>query len=262
MVSSPPTPDPRRGLFETLLVIEGEPVELGVHLDRLAVSLEAVFGAALPPGAAGKATAQARPFHLGRLRITVDRIDSGPRLTLAAEDVDPGDFFPVWERGAELRSLPRPGGHGCHKWADRRALDGVEAGAVPLLLDRGDEVLEAGRANLFAGIDGTLFTPAADGRILPGIARAGAIAAAAEAGIDVVERRLSRDELLAADEVFLTGSVRGVEPARALDGAELPAATELSRRVGARLRRRWLNAAAAAGARALAAGPPPGPLAR
>jgi len=262
MASSSPTPDATRGLFETLLVIEGEPVELGAHLDRLATSLEALFGAALPPGIAEEATAHARPFALGRLRIAVDRIDPGPRLTLAAEDVDPRDFFPAWERGAELRSLPRPGGLGCHKWADRRALDGVEAGTVPLLLERDGEILEAGRANLFAGIDGVLFTPVADGRILPGIARAGAIAAAAEAGIGVVEQRLSRDQLLAADEVFLTGSVRGVEPARALDGAELPAATELSRRVGARLRRRWLNAAAAAGARALATVPPPGPPAR
>ena len=258
----PPAPDRTQGLFETLLVLEGEPVELCAHLDRLATSLEALFGAALPPGVAEEATAHARPFGLGRLRITVDRIDSGPRLTLATEDVDPRDLFPAWERGAELRSLSRPGGLGHHKWADRRALDGVEAGTVPLLLDQGDEVLEAGRANLFAGIDGVLFTPVADGRILPGIARAGAIAAAAEAGIDVVERRLTRDELLAADEVFLTGSVRGVEPVRSLDGAELPGSTELSRRVGACLRRCWLDAAAAAGARALAAAPPPGPLAR
>lgn len=258
----PPTPDRTRGLFETLLVLEGEPVELGAHLDRLAASLKALFGATLPAGVAEEAGAHARPFDLGRLRITVDRIDSGPRLTLAAEGVDPGDFFPTWERGAKLSSLQRPGGLGRHKWADRRALDGVEAGTVSLLFDRGDEVLEAGRASLFAAIDGVLVTPRADGRILPGIARAGAIAAAREAGIAVAERRLTREELLAADEVFLTGSVRGVEPARALDGAPLPAATELSRRVGARLRRRWMTAGAAAGARARAVAPPPGPLAR
>jgi len=257
-----PTPDRTRGLFETLLVLDGVPVELGAHLDRLAASLEALFGATLPPGLAAEAADRARPFQLGRLRISIDRIETAPRVTLATEDVDPGDFFPAWERGAELQSLALPGGLGRHKCGDRRALDGVDAGMVPLLFDRGDEVLEAGRANLFAAIDGVLVTPRADGRILPGIARAGAIAAARKAGIDVAERRLTRDELLAADEVFLTGSVRGVEPARTLDGAPLPAVTELSRRVGARLRRRWMSVDAAGAARAPAVAPPPDPLAR
>ncbi len=134
--------------------------------------------------------------------------------------------------------------------------------ALPLLLDRDDEVLEASRANVFAVIGQALVTPAADGRILPGIARAGAIAAAHETGIEVIERPLARAELLAADEVFLTGSVRGVEPARSLDGASLPAAGALSRRVGARLRQRWLAAPVAAAAPAPAVAPSPGPLAR
>lgn len=257
-----PTPDPARGLFETLLVVDGEPVELGAHLARLGASLETLFGVEPPPGLEEEIGEHARRLRLGRMRITVGRNGAGTQAALATEDVDPTDIFPVWEHGADLRSLYFDGGLGEHKWADRGPLSGLVSDGVPLLLDRGYEVLEASRANVFAVVGDVLVTPPADGRILPGIARAGTIEAAREAGVEVVERPLGRDELLAADEVFLTGSVRGVEPARSLDGALLPAITDLSRRVGARLRRRWLDALVAAAAPAPAAAPPPGPLAR
>jgi len=256
-----PTPDPARGVFETLLVVAGEAVELGPHLERLAASLAALYGAALPGDLEAEVTGRARRLRLGRMRIDVAP-GAEPRAALATEEVDPADFFPAWERGAQLHSRPCVGGLGRHKWADRRPLEGAGEGQVPLLLDRGEEVLEASRANVFAVVGQVLITPAADGRVLPGIARAGAIAAAREAGIEVSEGRLTRARLLAADEVFLTGSVRGVEPARSLDGVALPAPTEVSRRVGAGLRRRWLAAPAAVAAPAPAAAPPPGPLAR
>jgi para-aminobenzoate synthetase/4-amino-4-deoxychorismate lyase len=253
-------PDPTRGLFETLLVLGGEPIELNAHLDRLAASLESLFAITAPPDLAREVSQRADGIALGRLRVTV--AGDGTVTEIATEDVDPADFFPLPERGTALRSLPCAGGLGDHKLADRRLLGDARGSAVPLLLDRGEEVLEAGRANVFVASDGVLVTPRADGRILPGTARAGAIAAAREAGIEVGERRLWRNDLLAADEVFLTGSVRGVEPARALDGAPLPAVGELSRLVGDGLRLRWSRNAAAVGARAPAAAPAPGPLAR
>jgi len=254
-----PAPDPAQGLFETLLVCAGEPVELDAHLDRLAASLAALFGAELPPGVAEDVRARARGTGLGRMRIRVG--PEGTAATLESEDVDPADFFPSGERGANLRSLTRAGGLGRHKWADRRLLGEVAGGPVALLVDRG-EVLEAGRANVFVAVGSALFTPADDGRILPGIARSGAIVAARAAGIEVSERALGRDELLAAEEVFLTGSVRGVEPARTLDGVPLPGAGPLSRRVGEGLRRRWLHGPSVAAAPAPAAAPRPGPLVR
>lgn len=260
-MDTPPTPDATQGVFETLLVVDGAPIELDAHLDRLATSLGALFGAALPAGLADRIAERTRGQRLGRMRITVAPTLAGQRAELASEDVDPADFFPARERGAKLSAHFCAGGLGRHKWADRRPLEGVSAGTVPLLFDRGDEILEAGRANLFAVVGQVLRTPAADGRILPGIARAGAIAAAREAGIEVLEQTLTRADLLAADEVFLTGSVRGVEPARSLDGVPLPAAAPISRRVAAGLRQRWLGAALAA-APVPAAAPPPGQPAR
>ncbi len=254
-----PPPDRARGLFETLLVLDGEPVEVGAHLERLAASLRELFGADLPAGLADRVRERARGVELGRMRVTVD--PESPEATVEGEDVDPADFFPGEERTAALRSLPGQGGLGRHKWADRRRLRETAGGPVSLVLD-GDEVLEAGRANVFVAHEGVVKTPAADGRILPGIARAGTIAVAREAGIEVAEGRLTRNDVVAADEVFLTGSVRGVEPAGSLDGKPLPGMGELSRRVAASLRRRWHHGPSSDAAPAPATAPRPGQLVR
>jgi len=104
-------------------------------------------------------------------------------------------------------------------------------------------VLEASRASVFAVIEGVPVTPPADGRILPGVTRARVLALAERLGLAPAERELRMDELIAADEVFLVGSVRGVEPARELDGTELGAADEVSRALAAELRRGWLDRA-------------------
>jgi para-aminobenzoate synthetase / 4-amino-4-deoxychorismate lyase len=254
-------PDPAGGVFETLLVIAGWPVELEAHMARLRASLKALFGAELPAAAPGLIERRATGINLGRLRLTVAPAESGLAFDAVASEIEPTLFFPDWAAGAELWGLSLADGLGCHKWADRSLLQEAEDGALPLLLDRGDEVLEAAWANVFAVRDGALITPEADGRILPGIARGGAIEVAQAAGIEVRKRHLRREELLTADEVFLTSSVRGVTPARSLDGEPLPRPGGFSRLVGDALRRRWTSLpAAAAPGRAVA--PPPGPLAR
>ena len=88
---------------------------------------------------------------------------------------------------------------------------------------------------------GTLTTPPLDGRVLPGIARARAIEIAGALSIEVCERDMTLADLLAADEVFLTGSVRGIEPVRSLDGVELEPRGDVTARLATRLRQRWLG---------------------
>lgn len=252
-MTSLPAPDPARGLFETLLIRDGQPVALAAHLDRLAASLSTLFDAALPAGLADEIAVRARDLRLGRMQIVVDPAGAGAILT--ARKVDSADFFPGRDRGVALRSLLCPGGLGAHKWADRDFLGEVRGEPVPLLFDRDDEVLEAGRGNVFAISDGALITAAADGRILPGTARTAVIDIAEREGIEVRERRLGRDALLGADGVFLTGSVRGVEPVASLDGAPLPADDRLCRRLGEALRLKWrIRAATQAGNRPRVAG--------
>ena len=241
-----PPPDPSRGLFETLLVAEGRPVELDAHLDRLAASMREVFGAELPDSIRADAEREASGLELGRLRIDVAPGADGILVhSVAAKRIDPEFSFP--ERGDALRSVTAPGWSGAHKWADRGWLEEIEAELgeeVPLIVDADGQVLEAGRANVFAVVDGGLLTPPADERILPGTARAATIEIAGELGVPVAERGLTLADLRAADGVFLTSSVRGLRPARSLDGADLPQPGELVALLASQLYSRWHGAAA------------------
>lgn len=260
-MSAPPHADPGRGVFETMLVLSGRAVELDAHIERLTTSVEALYVSALPSDARALVVDRAGTIECGKLRLTVTPVRGALRLDVSAGEIDPGSVFPAADRGASLRSRIVAGGLGEHKWADRDLLDRITVpDELPLLLDADGAVLEASRASVFA-IDGErLVTPPTDGRILPSIARQQAIEVATAEGIEIAEERLGLADLLSA-EVFLTGSVRGVEPVRLLDGTGLAPPGEISGRLAAGLRRRW-RVPAREPAAAVAAGPPGGPPGR
>jgi para-aminobenzoate synthetase/4-amino-4-deoxychorismate lyase len=243
VVSSPPPPDRARGLYETMLVVGERPVALDRHLDRLATSVQAEFDAELPADLAHGAVAACAGITLGRLRLDLVTEDgAAPTWTAKATAIDPDEFFPPWERGANLVTVEAGGWSGAHKWADRAWLEAQEAvagEAVPLLLGDDGHVLEAARANVFAVIDGVITTPPADGRILPGTGRTATLELTSELEIEAAVRPLTPADLLAAGEVFLTSSVRGIRPARSLDGTALPGHATTDRLATA-LRERWL----------------------
>jgi para-aminobenzoate synthetase / 4-amino-4-deoxychorismate lyase len=229
-------PDPAQGVFETLLVVGGEPVELEAHLARLGSTLLQVYGAELPAEVREQVIPVAAPFELGRLRVTAVPARTGFEIEIAARPLDPAIMFPA--AGAALSSVDRPGGNGPHKWVDRRGMEHPDDGPGQLIGD-GGELLEVGWANLFAVREETLWTPRADGRILPGMARAALLEIARSEGLATSERPLRAEDLYSAEETFLTNSVRGIEPAVSLDGAELPGCGPVSRRLADALQRRW-----------------------
>lgn len=229
-------PNPRHGVFETLLVIDGRPVELEAHLSRLADSLEELFpGLAVPD--LGQMDVQ---LESGIMRIDV--VPGADRLEAKISFRKPEERFgPV-----ALHSLALAGGLGAHKWADRSLLKEAQSGlpdnALPLILDADGTVLEASRANVFAVRDSALFTPPLDGRILPGITRMRVLEIAAAIGLGVREAELRRDYLHTADEVFLTGSVRGIERVRYVDGAPLSGGDDVTDRLATELWQVWTEA--------------------
>jgi para-aminobenzoate synthetase/4-amino-4-deoxychorismate lyase len=236
--------DPTRGVFETLLVASGRPVRLDDHLGRMAKSLRDLYRSDLPAGLADDATAAARGLELGRMRIDVIPAPEGAlEHEIAVSPIDPAIFFPDRAHGADLRTVTPPSWAGAHKLVDRDWLEGIErelGEAVPLVLD-GDDVLEAGRASVFIVRDEGLVTPPLDGRILPGTARAATLALAAELAVPAIESPLTLPDLRTADEVFLTSSLRGIRPARTLDGEPLNQRGDLSPRLARVLRPRWLG---------------------
>jgi len=75
-----------------------------------------------------------------------------------------------------------------------------------------NELAEGSISNVFLATGGGLKTPPLDTPALPGIIREFVLHAAREAGIGTEEVRLTIDDLLAADECFLTNSIMGVMP--------------------------------------------------
>ncbi len=239
-------PDRAIGVFETLLVLDGAPIELDAHLQRLSSSVRELFAAELPPHARALVLEHAASLAVGRLRLTAAPVPGGvPAVDVVTATVDPENVFPAWDRAIALRPFVVEGGLGAHKWADRDGLAWTEAtepdGALPLVLDVGEEVLEASRANIFAVEGDSLVTPPADGRILPGVARARAIESARAVGVEVREEPLGAQRLLTAGEAFLTGSVRGIEPVSSVSGTAFGPPGEAVAAVAAELRRQWVG---------------------
>jgi para-aminobenzoate synthetase/4-amino-4-deoxychorismate lyase len=134
-------PDPARGVFETILVRDGRPVNLAAHLERLGAGppLPALHG------------------------------DGALRLTATTAEFRPLDPRPL---PIVLTPYLLPGGLGARKWRDRGLLDALsEDGTTPLLVDADGSVLEAAWAALLIRRHDTLFTPREDGRILPSTSR-------------------------------------------------------------------------------------------
>jgi len=86
-----------------------------------------------------------------------------------------------------------------------------------LLLDTEGYVAEGSGENIFIVRDGMLYTPELTSA-LDGITRDTIFILAAEIGVPVHERRITRDEVYIADEAFFTGTAAEVTPIREVDG--------------------------------------------
>jgi branched-chain amino acid aminotransferase len=87
-----------------------------------------------------------------------------------------------------------------------------------ILLDRNGNVAEGSGENIFLVRNGRLATPGIDSSILPGITRESVIELARDLGISTDVRKITRGELIGADELFFTGTAAEVTPIREVDG--------------------------------------------
>ncbi len=90
-----------------------------------------------------------------------------------------------------------------------------------LFIDQNQNILEGSSSNLFAMINGRLITPPTGTLVLDGIIRQQVIHTAAELGIIVSEQELPLDELMQAQEAFLTNSLIDILPISSIDGEKI-----------------------------------------
>jgi len=93
---------------------------------------------------------------------------------------------------------------------DRGFEEGIGLGNDGLLSEGAGE-------NIFVVMKGKLLTPPASSSILSGITRESVITLAARMGIETRETTISREQLYAADEIFMTGTAAEVTPVRQVD---------------------------------------------
>ncbi|MCB5195643.1 branched-chain amino acid transaminase [Deefgea salmonis] len=115
---------------------------------------------------------------------------------------------------------------------DEAAADGYDEA---LLLDVDGFVAEGSGENIFVVRNGKLYTPDLTS-CLDGITRNTIFQIASEMGVQVIEKRITRDEVYICDEAFFTGTAAEVTPIRELDnrtigcGSRGPMTTEIQKR--------------------------------
>jgi para-aminobenzoate synthetase/4-amino-4-deoxychorismate lyase len=213
-----PTANASLGCFDTMLVVDGRPLECPRHLARLATSLHELYGQALPGSLHERIVSAAEGHALARLRVDVALEDAEGEIRI--EPFEPA--LVLAEQECELTTVGVAGGFGAHKLADRSWLEEIEAaagdGVRPLLIGPTGALLETTRANVFLLRGGVIATPPLDGSILPGVTRTVLLERARRAEISAHELPLTLDDLRDADAVVLTSALRLFECARVRDG--------------------------------------------
>lgn len=229
------------GLFETMLVLNGSPLWNNMHLARMESSArELGLGfqrASIDDAIAAILDGIDESHHVLRLTLTRGGAVRGlganggsPTLLLS---LDPFDAALMFQKATLITSTLRRNPHSiaCRlktiSYIDNiaAAREAAARGADDaLMLNTAGNAACSTIANLFILKDGQLITPSRDQAILTGVMRQVLIAAAAHIGIATQERGVAPDELLAADAVFLTNSLRFIRPVTALDQQPLVSA--------------------------------------
>ena len=105
--------------------------------------------------------------------------------------------------------------------ANMEALD--EGYDEALLLDPSGFVSEGAGENIFVIKDGVIYTPDLSAGALNGITRNTVFHIAKDLGLEIVQKRITRDEIYCSDEAFFTGTAAEVTPIRELDGRQIGA---------------------------------------
>jgi 4-amino-4-deoxychorismate lyase len=237
-----------RAVFESIRVYDGHPFRLDAHLDRLAASAARI---GLPPVDAdglALATEEAlqaagRPDAVLRLLWTPGREGEGKPTGLALVSTLPEGHDEQRRHGIRLAVVPwAPGaliaGTKSTSYAENMAAqdEAARRGAQDALFVAPDGVvLEAPTSNVWWREERRLLTPSLQLPILAGVTRATLLELASDLGYGVEEGLFPLERLLAADEAFLTSSIREVMPVVAVDDAQIddgrpgPAAESLQR---------------------------------
>ena len=227
------------GIFETLLALEGRPVVLEMHLERMrsgaerlgwqiadlgTVRMEEAIRGLLARGGLEHGRARVRialSAGEGELRCLERGKDSLLWITAAAAPPPPESVALVTAAFPRNEASPLAGVK-CASYAENLvALDYARRNGADeaLFHNTKGELCEGTTSNVFLVNGGRVLTPPLSSGCLPGTTRARVITLCCTLGIPVAEETLTPVDLAAAAEVFTTSATRGVVPVRSVDGA-------------------------------------------
>lgn len=211
------------GVFETIALEQGVPIFFREHLARMMASLERLGITAEPRelvdlarnACQGNAVAGSKVLKLvvteknrfATVRAnTYNDVRRAAGFTCAFSEVRRNETSPL----VAMKTLNYGDCILQKRAATARGID------EPLFLNTKGQVAEGATSNIFAVIQGEVVTPPVSCGLLPGVMRDFALRVTG-----AKERPLSPEELMQADEVFLTNSLMGAMPARSIDGRSI-----------------------------------------
>ena len=224
------------GLFETMRSVKGRVFRLSDHLDRLfasakSLSMNNTYTREYIKDSIDKLL-EANGLEDARLRLTLtngplDKTEPPePTLIITATEFTP---YPdeYYERGVrviltEARQNPADplAGHKSTCYASRLLVLGEahkKLAADALWFTTDNRLAEGCISNVFLVTDGKLYTPDLSAGILPGIARKTVIELARQESIELNEKDLTINDLLASQEAFITNVVMQILPVVAIE---------------------------------------------
>jgi branched-chain amino acid aminotransferase len=229
------------GVFEGMRSYDGKVFRLAEHLDRLWDSAKAIW-MEIPisretMSQAVNETLKINQIGDGYVRLIITRgcgtlgldadLCKNPQVIIITDRIAlyPDEYY---EKGLEIVTASTLRNHPAALNPRVKSLnylnnilakiEGMQAGCVEaLMLNHKGEVAECTGDNIFLVSKGRLLTPPTDAGILEGITRAAVIELAEEAKIPVREIAITRHDVYAADECFLTGSAAEVIPVVKVD---------------------------------------------
>ena len=222
------------GLFESIKIINGNPISLEYHFQRITAGLEALM------------IKQDQTFNLKKINalinalITHNKIENGGKIRLSVfrngqgtyqpENNDlsylieavasKNNYYELNESGISVdvfKDIYKPINY-ISKFKTLNALIYVLAAEFAnknmlddsLIINATGKIIEATASNIFIVSNGVLYTPPLEDGCIGGIMRMTVINTALSNNITVYENSLMPQNLLNADEVFLTNTISGI----------------------------------------------------
>jgi len=223
------------GLFESIRIMSGEPINLDNHYKRLIggmavlkMNLHSTFTVDFLAHQIKELLLQNRITEGGRVRLSIDR-KAGGAFSPKTNEVDffieawplPHNNFVLNDAGLTIdlyNTIKKPISilsnyktKNCLIYILAK-LEAKEKNTDDLLIQNDKMgIIEGSSANIFVVSNGVLYTPSLDLGCLGGTMRMQIINLAIENNIKIYECNITPQNLLVADEIFFTNAVKGIE---------------------------------------------------